>query len=476
MSRKLRPENTSSLAVPPPSPEQLALLDKINLEVLGERLRRERLVHKITQRSLCEGLFTSAYLSSLELGKTRPTYPTLFNLASRLAKPFDYFLRESSGLITELGEEQASIMAARLMLLTAQTALASGGASDRAASALNQLTGHLNRLPQTEEACYHYLRARYANLEGKPNEATSELLKARGLEAVDQRQSELGVLVEKELGTAYLLLRRLGPAISQFDLALEKLEGLEQPALNSNLKAHLFEALGQCYLGLGDTGQALTYFKQAVDDVEDDLGEAEGYYNHSTSYAEQGDFLLASLNLGRAYTLYEHNNRWHSLLHHHQRLAELLLAASRYDEAEYQLGQAQKAAQFLKLTDRCLEIKGLVTLAIIQQRKGQLDKAKATLAEALSFRTECEDARELGRLYQTLAGVEAELGNRVEAEEYYQQALTILEETEGLQKELAELYHSYGQQKRQWGEALTAFEYIEKAYQLKEHALHQPPD
>jgi len=80
------------------SPEDRAALHSVDLEVLGERLRRARLEKKVSQRDLSQGLFTSAYLSSLELGKTRPTFDTLVNLSGRLDKSVDFFLRQTSGL------------------------------------------------------------------------------------------------------------------------------------------------------------------------------------------------------------------------------------------------------------------------------------------------------------------------------------------------------------------------------------------
>src|SRR5437763_6827111 len=91
------------------SPENSKALYSINLEVLGERIRRARVEKKISQRDLSSGLFTSAYLSSLELGKTRPTINTLEQLAGLLGKSTDYFLRPTSGqnLDDTLDEEQA---------------------------------------------------------------------------------------------------------------------------------------------------------------------------------------------------------------------------------------------------------------------------------------------------------------------------------------------------------------------------------
>ena len=82
--------------------EDRQTLTRLDLELLGERLRRVRLEKKLSQRDVCQGLFTSAYLSSLELGKTRPTFETLLSLAERLDKSVDFFLCPPSGLLAEL--------------------------------------------------------------------------------------------------------------------------------------------------------------------------------------------------------------------------------------------------------------------------------------------------------------------------------------------------------------------------------------
>ena len=69
------------------SVSQQQQLKNIDLELLGERIRQARIDQKISQRDLCKGLFTSAYLSYVELGKTRPTLANLEKLAARLSKP-----------------------------------------------------------------------------------------------------------------------------------------------------------------------------------------------------------------------------------------------------------------------------------------------------------------------------------------------------------------------------------------------------
>src|SRR3978361_2127823 len=104
---------------------QMQQLKTINLEVLGERVRRARIEKKISQRDLSNGLFTSAYLSSLELGKTRPTLTTLEQLAGLLGKSVEYFLRPTSGqsLDDTLDEEQSRALELRQALLSAQVYL-----------------------------------------------------------------------------------------------------------------------------------------------------------------------------------------------------------------------------------------------------------------------------------------------------------------------------------------------------------------
>lgn len=447
--------------------EDKIALHSIDLEVLGERIRRARLEKKISQRDLSNGLFTSAYLSSLELGKTRPTFITLLSLAERLDKSLDYFLRQASGLASEMDEEQVRILEVRLALLTAQTALAKGD-TERAEKALEQIQLHLARLTNAERARYHYLRAAHLNLHKRMGEAITSLEEARVF-LQDGYEQELEALIELELGTAHYLQRRLMPALSHYTNGYNLAMSLKESTI-PNLKWKLLMNVANCYLLLNDWDQAINSFREALEETSSELdlrAQANVYFALAISYGERGDFQLACINMGRSLQIYEQIEDQGKLLRTHNALGEMYAQTGQYDSAEKQVQEALKMAQFVPMSDRCSEMSGLVTLASIRQKQGKLSDANKFIDQALALRSSCADAFYLGRLYRVAAEVQAEMGNKDVSEEYYQKAIKVIEPS-GLANSLADIYHSYGQRLRNWGEVDKAFELMEKAYKQRE--------
>jgi tetratricopeptide (TPR) repeat protein len=467
MPRNLHRES-ANIIVAIPSPEQNTLLDNIDLELLGERLRRARLEKKVTQRTLCHGLFTSAYLSSLELGKTRPTYITLLNLADRLDKSVDFFLRQTGGLATELDEEQARVLEVRLALLTAQTTLARA-ADERASKALETLEANLSRLSDAEQAHYHYLRAHYYNLQNNPAAAVPELEQARKYLA-EQTPAELGVLVEVELGTAYFLQRRLTLALTQYLTGLEKLNAAKE-TVSPNLKLRLLQNIANCYVALNDWQQALSVFADALSTSNDGMDaavQAELHYNLAANYAEAGDYERACLNLGRSLHIYEEGQAQLLRINTHNTLAQLQIQFNQFEQAEAQLKTALKLIQLAPPDDPCAELSVLVTMALVCFKQDKMAEASSYLEQSLALGESCTKPVELGRLYQTAAEIEAGLDHKEQAESYYRKAIETLQPDQKLASSLANVYHSYGQQLRSWGEIERAFEFMEKAFQQRE--------
>lgn len=467
MPRNLHRES-ANLIVAVPSPEQNALLDNIDLELLGERLRRARLEKKVTQRTLCFGLFTSAYLSSLELGKTRPTYISLINLAERLDKSVDYFLRQTGGLATELDEEQARVLEVRLALLIAQTTLARG-ADDRAMKALDTLNQNLSRLTGAEQAQYHYLLAHYHNLQNNPAAAVPELEQARKFLS-DQTQVELSILVESEIGTSYFLQRRLTLALTQYLASLEKLNAAKE-TISPNLKLRLLQNIANCYVALNDWQQALSVFENALSSANSELdtaSQAELHYNLAANYAEEGDYERACLNLGRSLHIYEQGQTQLLRVNTHNTLAQLQVQFNQFEQAEGQLQNALKLIQLDPPDDPCAELSVLVTMALVCFKQDKLTEASNYLKQSLAMGESCTKPAELGRLYQTAAEIEAGLDHKEQAESYYRKAIEVVQPDQKLASSLANVYHSYGQQLRNWGEIERAFEFMEKAFQQRE--------
>lgn len=449
------------------SHEDRHALYTIDLEVLGERIRRARLEKKISQRDLSNDLFTSAYLSSLELGKTRPTPDTLTRLAERLDKSLDYFLRQTNGLVSELDEEQARILEVRLSLLNAQTSL-QRAADDRAERALQQVSLHQSRLGNSDRARYHYLWAVFHNAHKEPSKALEELEEARRY-LQDQSDPEMEVLVEGEIGAAHFEQRRIMPALTHFINALDIATNTPKEVLTNHLLWKIHMQVANCYLLLNDWEQSLKSFEEALSKAGDTLdlrAQAEGYFNIANTYSEQGDFQRACMNLGRSLQIYEQVEDQAKLLRTRNALAQMQAQNGQYDAAERQAHEALKLSQLAAQPDRCQEMSALVTLAGIRQKQSRLDDASVFVERALQMK-DCDNLAYQGRMYQTAAEIAAEQGNRNQAEDYYRQALTILEPA-SIPATLADIYHSYGQRLRTWGDVDKAFEFMEKAYRQRE--------
>ncbi len=449
------------------APEDRVALHSIDLEVLGERIRRARLEKKVSQRDLSAGLFTSAYLSSLELGKTRPTFDTLINLSQRLDKSVDFFLRQTSGMAGELDEEQARILEVRLALLTAQTTL-ERAADDRSEKALQQVALHLARLSSAERARYYYLHGKFYNMKSDPIAAIAELEEARHY-LQESYDLELEVLIENALGHAHYLQRRIMPALTHYLAGLEQINSAKE-TFTSNLKWKLLMNVANCYLALNDWDQAIGSFREALEQAGSAMdlpSQAELFYGLAYSYGEQGDFQRACLNLGRSLQIYEQVEDQRLMVRTRNALADMQAQTGQYDSAEAHVNEVLRLSQFVPLSDRCMEVQGLVTMAIIRQRQGKLTDASKSIDRALELREHCGSVIQVGRLFQTAAEVQADIGNKDLAESYYKQALEVLEPS-GLPVSLSDVYHSYGQRLRGWGEVDRAFEYMEKAYRQRE--------
>jgi tetratricopeptide (TPR) repeat protein len=449
--------------------DDIKLLYEINLEVLGDRIRRARLEKKWSQRDLSSDLFTSAYLSSLELGKTRPTYKSLTGLADRLGKSLDYFLRPSSGIGTELDEEQTRILELRVALLKAQTRLEKY-ADEEAQAALDEVKDFLPRLTSVERARYYQLRGRYFNMRNLPTDAIAELEEARKY-LQQGYDAELEVLIEFGLGSAHYNQRRIMPALTHFLAALDAINNHQDEAAQL-LKWKVLVNVGHSYLLLNNPEQAIRAYQEALDNAKDmvDLtAQAHLHYGLASVYREQGDFQRAALNLGRCMQIYQHFENQETLLTTYNHLAQIYAQTDQYQKAEEQVNLALKLARLVLVEgdDRCEELNALVTLTLIEQKQKNLAKAQEYLLQALDLREVCQDKFHVSRLYRVAGEVWAEVGDRPRSQDYFKRALSELEGT-GMPSSLSEVYYSYGQRMKEWGELDEAFKLLEQAYLQRE--------
>ncbi len=470
-------------------------LKSMNLEVLGERLRRARIEKKISQRGLSAGLFTSAYLSSLELGKTRPTLTTLEQLAGLLGKSIEYFLRPTSGqnLDDALDEEQSRALELRQALLSAQVYL-EHAADEQVARTLEMVNSGLSRLGHSDRGRYHYLMGRYYHRLGNNPQALTSLQQAQQVLAQSQDEPgfnyanvepELPALIEYEMGAINAATRQTMAALNHFTSGLEAL----RPDSNPSLRWKLLAGTASCYRLLNDSAQAQTYFHRALDQAAENTSnkQADYFYRRASALSEQGDFQRSSLYYGRSMQVYDGAAEHEILQKVCLSLAQLQLQAKEYEAAR------QVAELALKLTsesdpaskgpgqpDHGQELSALVLLATIHHRQGDLGGASNYLEQVSRLQQSGmadlaggskEEMVLLGQYYEVAAELKADQGEREAAEGYYQQALETLEKLTGGDdvieaRLLADVYYSYGRRLKDWNDTERSLELMEKAYRL----------
>ena len=468
-------ESATALPIPKESTSRHPQLKSINLEVLGERIRRARVEKKISQRDLSSGLFTSAYLSSLELGKTRPTTTTLEQLASLLGKSTDYFLRPTSGqnLDDTLDEEQARALELRQGLLAAQVYL-EHAADDRVFQILEHVSLGLSRLSSPDRARYHYLLGKYYNELGNTQEATLSLQEAQqyqGESDYSNPEPELAALIEFELGEANSGSRQIMSALNHFSQGLEALGANGNPSLRWKLLA----GAANCYRLLNDPDQAQAFFQKALDQAEQNnpTRQADHFYKRATTLSEQGDFQRSSLYFGRSIQIYESREQQTILQKTCLNLAQLQVQSKEFEAAKQVAQLALKLGSEIGGEDRCKELNALVLLATVHHRQHDLAGASGYLDRASSLQeaTGCQETALLGQYYQIAAELKADQNQREVSEDFYLKAIDTLTQLQNGDdatpvRLLAEVYYSYGRRLKDWNETQKSLDLMERAYRL----------
>jgi tetratricopeptide (TPR) repeat protein len=465
-------------AIYPPVPltsEDIAnrqILKEIDLELLGERIRRARQEQKVTQRALCRNLFTSAYLSSMELGKTRPTLTTLQQISERINKSVSYFLRPATpgigGLSLGWQQEQGRLLQLRQGLLQVSVALSKRDTAE-ATNLLDQLRPYLSRLPELDQATFHLWQAAIYNQQEDSNSAAPELDEAsRLLEAAGSAATpELAARLDLELGLASFNRHQYIYALQSFRNGLNR-TGLTDLTLKRRLQ--LFVA--RCYLVLeqpDDAVKSLQLFTGQEQDAQL-AAIAESNYTQAQSLdLQQGAFVL-----GRSEQIWVQVTETAQQSDYYLDYTRLLFQTRQFAAA---VKVAETTYQLVRQGDPCNRLEVLSLLALLNIRLKDAGKAQSWLEQArLSLEaTPCDEATVLARYFQASGEIASASGQAEPATNFYQQALARLDSTGEAEAEDAsptrelrgEIYFELGQLLRQLGRFEEALDFIEKAYRLQ---------
>jgi tetratricopeptide (TPR) repeat protein len=464
-------------AVYPPVPltnEDIAnrqILRDFDPELLGERIRRARQEQKVTQRALCRNLFTSAYLSSMELGKTRPTLTTLQQIAERVNKPVSYFLRPAApgigGLSQGWQQEQGRLLQLRQGLLQVSVTLSKADIAE-ATNLLDQLKPYLSRLPEADQATYHLWQAALYNRQEDSDNAALELEEAvKLLEAAGSTATpDLFARLDLEVGLASFNRHQYINALTSFRTGLAR-----AGVVDLTLKRRLQLYVARCYLLLEQPEEAVKSLQDFM--VQDQAKQwteiAENIYNQAQALdLQQGAFAL-----GRSEQIWVQAADLAQRSEYYLDYTRLLFQAHQYDTASQ---AAQTAYHFVRDGNPCNRLEVLSLLALLSIRQKDAAKAQGWLEQARQSLegSACTDSYILARYYQASGEIASANKQTETAATAYQEALAHLDatgetdEAPGSTRELrGEIYFELGQLLRQLGRFEEALDYIEKAYRLQ---------
>lgn len=253
---------------------------RIDLSVLGERIKRARQALHLTQGELAAEIASVAYVSRIESGQRRPDGKLLVRLAERLGVPLDVLLAP---------DEAPESSTDRLEVDYAELALESGEPEEalaRSAALLRQ-----SRPLEAElERRVRFVRARSLEVLGRLDEAIVELEDL----VQSERDDLLWVGAAIALSRCYRQSGDYARAITSGERALAMvatggLHGCDE-------EVQLAVTVAAAHHDKGDTGHAVRLCQRAIADAESrgsTVARASAYWNASVFAAEKGDTATA---------------------------------------------------------------------------------------------------------------------------------------------------------------------------------------
>src|ERR671931_2572611 len=261
---------------------------------LGERVRRLRNAHGLTQTELAEARVSKEYISQIETGKTRPTSQTLEWLAERLGVDIHYL---ADGVSDRDHREHEAVVC------QAEEAVQ----EKRYGDAVDLIAG-LSRAPASPEL---HLRALFAEswarmYLGELKPALERLEQARALAAGDSFGDVNRAEILYRLGCCRYKLNHVAQALSDFSAALELADRSRESC--DRLRAHILERRSRCYRRHRDWEADREDIDRALELAEalsDDETIAHVRFQASLVAERTGSWAQARIHSERAKELYE---------------------------------------------------------------------------------------------------------------------------------------------------------------------------
>ncbi|MEU4359709.1 helix-turn-helix domain-containing protein [Streptomyces virginiae] len=411
---------------------------------IGRRVQRMRVERGLTQKQLAHPSYTSAYISTLESGKVRPSETALRFLAARLGTSYEELATgRPAHLATEL----------RLALTDAQRTLATG-AAEEAAARYRRLLTEAEELGLVPEQAQARLGLGECALEsGELPAAIGHFEEAERLLA--DEPLPLRARPVRGRAVAHLLAGELRYACYLLESAIDELgaSGLADP----DALVLLHAAVIGPYMDMGAHARAAHSAELALamaPRVSDPALVAGMHRQVARTFLAEGRMAEADASLAKAQAIYGQLQLSTDLAHCHWMRGYVLAQNGELGPAERELRTARDMLSARRAGLYTAQVE--VELADVLRRLGRQEEAAGLLAALLDLGNS-HGAVHAGGAHRLLGLMAEERGESESAEEHYVQALALLERS-GATGDLADLCRLLGDLLRRTGRVEAAMD------------------
>ncbi|MFB6617074.1 tetratricopeptide repeat protein [Streptomyces sp. NPDC085524] len=412
--------------------------------LIGRRVQRLRSELGLTQRQLAEPSYTSAYISTLESGKVRPSETALRFLAGRLGTSYEELTTgRPAHLATEL----------RLALADAQQTLATGEA-DEAADRYRGLLARAEELALVPEQAEARLGLGECALEsGELADAITHFEGAERLLADEPLPRRARPI--RGRAVAHLLSGELRYACYLLESTIDELgaSGLADP----EALVLLYAAVIGPYIDMGAHARAAHAAELALalaPQVGDPALVAGMHRQVARTFLAEGRVADADASLAKAQAIYGQLRLRTDLAHCHWMRGYVQAQNGELASAEQELRTARDMLSARRAALYTAQVE--VELADVLRRLGRYEEAAGLLSALLEL-GERHGAVHAGGAHRLLGLMAEERGETDAAERHYVQALALLERS-GATGDLADLCRLLGDLLRRTGRVEAALD------------------
>jgi tetratricopeptide (TPR) repeat protein len=356
---------TATIAAPAPP---LATPDR----GLGERVRRLRNAHGLTQTELAEARVSKEYISQIETGKARPTSQTLEWLAERLGVDTYYLVDGVSD--AEHRDHEAVVSQAEEAVL-----------EKRYGDAVDLVCG-LGRAPSSPEL---HLRALFTEswarmYLGELKPALDRLERARTVAAGEAFGDVHRAEVLYRIACCRYKLNHVEQALADFSAGLELADRSGESC--DRLRANILQWRSRCYRRHRDWEAAREDIERALELAEaanDEETVAHTHFQASLVAERNGSWAQARMYSERAKELYEAVDDPVNVGRLLNNLGILNFLLGHKEQAVEQLKEAFRIA--LEVGDRADSAQAVSSLADVHLRSGELELAERQARHAIEM-------------------------------------------------------------------------------------------